>query len=313
MTLSRLIADYLLYRRALGRRLVRDGVVLRSFCRSVGRLPLAHLRSDSVRVFLLTGAVGHETIARRHRALAGFYRYVQGRHGALLPALPRLPAGPPSSFVPYIYSREELRRLLHATTTACQHTLALVDAETLRALVLLLYGAGLRLGEALALNVADVDLNQAVLIVRQTKFYKTRLVPLSRDLTDVLIGFRSWRDRQPPSDPRAPFFCLRDGNRAHHKIVERTFRLLCVIAGVSRGGGPRRQPRLHDLRHTAAVHRLIEWYQTGSDLQQLLPRLATYLGHRNLSATQRYLTLTPPLLREASVRFQHYALESRHD
>jgi integrase/recombinase XerD len=188
-----------------------------------------------------------------------------------------------------------------------------MDAETLRTSVLLLYGAGLRLGEALALNIVDVDLNQAVLIVRQTKFYKTRLVPLSHDLTQTLIAFRRWRDQRFPTDPRAPFFCLRDGSRAHHKIVERTFRLLCVIAHVSRDGGPRRQPRLHDLRHTAAVHRLIAWYQAGVDLQQLLPRLATYLGHRNLSGTQRYLTLTPQLLREASLRFQHYALENRHD
>jgi integrase len=95
--------------------------------------------------------------------------------------------------------------------------------------------------------------------------------------------------------------------------MEGTFRRLCVIAHVSRDGGSRHQPRLHDLRHTAAVHRLIEWYQTGADLPQLLPRLATYLGHKNLSGTQRYLTLTPQLLREASMRFEHYALENRHD
>jgi len=313
MTLSSLVSDYLIYRRALGRRLIQDGVLLRSFCRSVGKGPLAHMRSDSVRAFLLRGGVSQETIARRRRALAGFYRYVQGRYGEILPALPRLPKGPPSSFVPYIYSHDEIKRLLQATTTACQNPLAVVDAQTLRTLVLLLYGAGLRLGEALALNVVDVDLNQAVLIVRQTKFYKTRLVPLSDDLTECLIAFRRWRDRRYPSDPRTPFFCLRDGKRARHNVMERTFRLLCVIAQVSRGGGPRRQPRLHDLRHTAAVHRLIEWYQTGADLQQLLPRLATYLGHRNLSGTQRYLTLTPQLLHEASVRFQHYALENRHD
>jgi hypothetical protein len=79
MTLSRLVADYLLYRRALGRRLIRDGVLLHSFCRSVGKLPLGHIPPDSVRAFLLKGAVSQETIARRHRALAGFYRYVQGR------------------------------------------------------------------------------------------------------------------------------------------------------------------------------------------------------------------------------------------
>jgi integrase/recombinase XerD len=172
MTLPHLVADYLHYRRALGRRLISDGRILRSFCRNFGKRPLKRMTADSVLAFLRRGTVGQETIARRHRALAGFYRYVQGRYGALLPALPDLPVGTPSTFVPYIYSHEELRRLLRATTTACKNPLAYVDAQTLQTSVLLLYGAGLRLGEALALNVTDVDLDQAVLIVRQTKFYK---------------------------------------------------------------------------------------------------------------------------------------------
>jgi integrase len=75
-----------------------------------------------------------------------------------------------------------------------------------------------------------------------------------------------------------------------------------------RDGGPRRQPRIHDLRHTAAVHRLISWYRSGKDLQDLLPKLATYLGHGDLSSTQHYLTLTPELLQEAGLRFEHYAI-----
>jgi integrase/recombinase XerD len=312
MSLSRLVAHYLRYRRSLGRRLVRDGFLLRSFCRHIGKRPLAQIKADCVLAFLRSGEVSHETIARRHRALAGFYRYVHARHGALLPALPNLPKGSESNFVPYIYSHEEIKRLLQAAPAACQNPLARVDPQSLRTLVLLLYGAGLRLGEALALNVTDVDLSQAVLLVRQTKFYQTRLVPVGHDLTEVLIAFRQWRDRHYSSDPRTPFFCLRDGQRAHHKVMESTFRRLCVIAHVSRAGGSRHQPRLHDLRHTAAVHRLIEWYQTGVDLQQALPRLATYLGHKNLSGTQHYLTLTPQLLREASLRFEHYALDNRH-
>src|SRR5262249_23283545 len=157
---------------------ISDDRILRSFCRHVGKRPMKLLTAAAVRAFLHKGAVGPETVARRRRALAGFYRYVQGRYGALLPTLPDSPAGMPSTFVPYIYSHEELRRLLRSTTTACKHPLALVDAQTLRTVVLLLYGAGLRLGEALALNVGDVDLDQAILIVQQTKFYKTRLVPL---------------------------------------------------------------------------------------------------------------------------------------
>jgi integrase/recombinase XerD len=96
-------------------------------------------------------------------------------------------------------------------------------------------------------------------------------------------------------------------------VVERTFRRLRSVAGVQRQGGPRQQPRLHDVRHTAVVHRLLRWYQTGVDLQKQLPRLATYLGHKDLSSTQRYLTLTPQLLRAASRRFERYAREDRYE
>ena len=89
--------------------------------------------------------------------------------------------------------------------------------------------------------------------------------------------------------------------------AENIFRRLRVRAGVLRHDGGRYQPRLHDLRHTAAVHRVVSWYRQGADVQRLLPQLATYLGHVNIAATQRYLTLTPELLHEASQRLEHYA------
>jgi integrase/recombinase XerD len=109
----------------------------------------------------------------------------------------------------------------------------------------------------------------------------------------------------------APLFCFVDGSPLSQSAAQSAFRRLRSYAGVEREGGPRRQPRLHDLRHTAAVHRLVAWYRNGADLQQLLPKLATYLGHVNLSATQRYLTMTPDLLREASLRFERYAMGGR--
>lgn len=84
------------------------------------------------------------------------------------------------------------------------------------------------------------------------------------------------------------------------------FRRVRSHAGLMRDGGPWRQPRIHDLRHTAAVHRLIHWYRNGKDLQDLLPKLATYLGHKGLSSTQHYLTLIPELMQEAGLRFEHY-------
>jgi integrase/recombinase XerD len=313
MTLRQLIADYLHYRGALGYRLVRDSQILSAFGHRFELLPLRAINADRVLRFLGPDDICHDTIARRHRALCGFYRYVQARHGALLPALPDLPNGCSSNFTPYVYSHGELKRLLRTTPEACGNPRGQVEALVLRTLILLLYAAGLRLGEALALNFSDLDLEQSLLTVRQSKFYKSRLVPFGEDLTRVLRQYCRRCDRQYPSGPDFPVFRLRNGRRVHHKIVERTFRRLCLMAAVRREGGPRRQPRLHDLRHTAAVHRLIDWYRSGADLERLLPRLATYLGHKDLSGTQHYLTLTPPLLREASRRFQRYVGDRSHD
>ena len=90
-------------------------------------------------------------------------------------------------------------------------------------------------------------------------------------------------------------------------MAERAFVNLRNIAGISREDGARYQPRLHDLRHAMAVHRLVAWYREGADVQRLLPQLATYLGHVDVAATQRYLTMTPELLRQASRRFEGYA------
>jgi integrase len=104
-----------------------------------------------------------------------------------------------------------------------------------------------------------------------------------------------------------PFFALRDGRRVSQSVARRIFASVRALAGVRRQEQCRYQPRLHDLRHTAAVHRLIAWYRNGEDLQILLPKLVTYLGHVNLAATQHYLTLTPDLLNEASARFERYA------
>jgi integrase/recombinase XerD len=257
--------------------------------------------------------VSQQTVAKRYRALSGFYRYLATRHGIHLPTLPPVPKLGTTTFVPYIYSHAELVRLLQTASVACQNPLALLDEDTLRTVLLLLYGAGLRLGEAIRLDVGDVDLNQAILTVRLTKFFKMRLVPLGKDLTRVLIDYRRCCDRQHAPGANCPFFRMRNGKRIERFTIQRTFRLLRTIAQVSRQGGARRQPRLHDLRHSAAVHRLIAWYRRGADLQYLLPRLATYLGHKDLSGTQHYLTLTQPLLREASKRFERYAGGGHHD
>ena len=113
---------------------------------------------------------------------------------------------------------------------------------------------------------------------------------------------------------QAPFLTTRAGRRLEHRALQNAFERLRERAGVRRTDGARYQPRLHDLRHTFAVHRLTSWYRQGADVQKLLPVLSVYLGHAHLSSTQAYLSMTPELLQQANRRFERYAgKEAEHD
>jgi site-specific recombinase XerD len=310
MNLQQLIERYIAHRQSLGAQFRADACILRVFGRSVGsHAEVGDVRPEQVSTFL----AGHGPITRywfaKYDALRGFYRYAVSRgYVATLPLPTWLPKRPPP-FVPYIYSHEELRRLFEA---AAAYQGCVVEAATIHTVVLLLYGAGLRLCEAINLDRADVDADHAVLTIRQTKFGKSRLVPFGFQLGSVLAQY-AVRGRKRAT-LKAPFFTTFTGARLKQRTVQGCFRRICAQAGIRRFDARRYQPRLHDLRHTFAVHRLLSWYQQGADVQRLLPQLSTYLGHTSLSCTQVYLSMTPELLQEASARFERYAKEgSNHD
>jgi integrase len=215
------------------------------------------------------------------------------------------------TFVPYIYSRRELRLLFDAVPRCQRRSTCRTSEITLRTLLLFLYGTGMRTGEALRLRLVDVDLDRAVITIRGTKFYKSRLVPLGADVVQVLRQYLATPGRW--NQHYRPLFQSRQHKRLGHSTVDANFRRLCILAGVRRSDTSSRQPRLHDLRHTFAVHRLTEWYKTGANVQLLLPALSIYLGHIDLSSTQCYLTMTPELLAEANHRFQDYVDGVRHE
>ena len=163
------------------------------------------------------------------------------------------------------------------------------------------------------MTLEDVDLPDALITIRDTKFHKTRLVPLGLNLNQAMAQYAAQRQEAGHSlSGNAPFFVLRRGAPVSIQIVEQAFARLRTYAGVGRSDGARYQPRLHDMRHSFAVHRLTSWYQQGADVQTLLPHLATYLGHVSLAATQVYLTMTPELLQAASVRFEQYVFQEAH-
>jgi site-specific recombinase XerD len=183
-----------------------------------------------------------------------------------------------------------------------------------RTLLLLLYGTGMRIGEALRLTLQDVDLAERVITVRCTKFFKTRLVPIGPKLAGELAAHLERRGLLAiPRDKAAPFFASRGVRGWCYPRVIAMFQHVRRAAGINCPIGEPRPPRLHDLRHTAAVHRVVAWYRTGQDVQRLLPQLATYLGHLDIRSTQRYLRMTPELLQAASQRFAQYAMGDDHE
>lgn len=291
----------------MGSRFRTEATILKAFCKTVGDVAITDVEPQQVESYLAgTGPVTRYW-HRKYEALSGFYRFALGRGYVTLSPLPKTVPKRPQPFRPYIFPEEELRRLFKAADEFETPRMALQGA-TLRPLLLLLYGAGLRIGEALALPLADVDLSAGLLTIRESKFYKTRLVPVGPRLTAALRAYADdRRQRGHTSDPASPFFVTRTGTAVTRGMAERAFVRLRTIAGIAREDGARYQPRLHDLRHAMAVHRLVAWYREGDDVQRLLPQLATYLGHVDVAATQRYLAMTPELLREASRRFERYA------
>src|SRR5207253_7412568 len=297
---------YAAFRKTVGERFETNGRQLRAFCRAMGRnIDIAEVSPEKVNTFLLSKGPLTTSWYVRHNALLGFYRYAISRGLVATSPLPlaipkRLPA-----FQPYIYSPADLRRILDSTES-CRRPRSDLDASVMRTLILLMYGAALRPSEALSLTIRDVDLSGAVLTIRDSKFFKSRLVPVGPNTVRVLAEYARRHD-SPSRKPNDRFFVGRNSKQIPIHMFERAFKQIRRHADLHSEGGPRRQPRLHDLRHTSAVHRLTRWYREGKDVQKLLQQLSVYMGHTRLAATQVYLTLTPELLHEASLRFERYA------
>jgi len=312
MKLKDLISQYVAFRKSMGGDFDSAASLLNTFCNRMGvDIDLADIRTERVEEFL-AGTGLNSYWRRKYDTLRGFYRYATSRGFVNQSPLPATVPKMPQRFVPYIYNADELQRLINPTAPE-RIGFRKLEPHTLRAVLLLLYGAGLRIGEAVALTVEDVDLREAVITIRDTKFYKTRLVPVGSRLNQVMAQYAARRlEAAHSQNGNAPFFVLRRGKPLSVQIVRQAFARLRRYAGVRRADGARYQPRLHDMRHSHAVHRLTSWYQQGADVQKLLPYLSTYLGHVNIAATQVYLTMTPELLRAASLRFERYALQELH-
>ena len=305
MKLSQAIDLYIQRKRDAGMRFDSPTNKLRSFLRHCGDIDLHHITVQQVTAFLDGSGVRPSTWSGKRGTLRTFFDYWTAR--GRLKSSPLPPSAPKTT--PELRSVYLLAIRLALTSGCCPvlptKSACVMSEATFRTLLLFLYGTGMRLGEALRLRVMDLDLTLDLVTIRDTKFYKSRLVPLGPDLARLIRQYLHQRGRQ--NQPYRPLFQTKSGHPIAAQVAAISFARLRRIACVERRDDSYFQPRLHDLRHTFAVHRLTEWYRQNADLQRMLPALSTYLGHVSLSATQRYLTMTPELLQQANHRFERYA------
>lgn len=239
----------------------------------------------------------------RQRTQPGIYVPDKQNAWKIWPVRPR--------FKPHIFTTDEVRRLLGAALTLHPYRDHPHRAQTFFNLLLLLYATGMRISEARALRVGDVDWSEGTLLIRESKFFKTRLVPVSPDLLESLRRYQALLDPQMrASSLDLPFFQQGRGRGYHIEGLRKVGIRLLRSAGL-KPAAPRVGPRLHDLRHTFAVRCIERWYADGRDVQNLLPRLATYMGHVDFASTQYYVTITGTILHHAAGRFERACAPER--
>lgn len=213
---------------------------------------------------------------------------------------------------PHIYTLQEVQDIL-AAALAFPSPRSALRTPTLHTMLALAYCAGLRIGELVRLDLGDVRLDEGTITVRDTKFFKSRRLPLTESALSVLKQYLQERASHGGSVAMSsPLFwrqTLNGGGRYARRTVVILMGRLLRSAGVKPAG--RRGPRFHDMRHSFVGHRMADWYRRGINPQSHLPYLATYLGHRDIYSTLAYLNTTPELLQLASDRFRTYVQRSK--
>ena len=306
MTMKSLVADYLDVRHAAGFALVHEESQLRAFALFADqRNHSGTITTDLALEWAQASRYGRQiTAARRVEVLRPFMKHCVSL-GRATGIVSRHACGPAHRrLAPHIYTGAEILDLLQAAACLCpKDGLRPVTYATLFGL---LAATGMRLSEALQLERKDVDLDHCILTVRETKFRKSRLVPIHTTTATALRDCEAIRRYHGSTLGSAFFFVSEAGKRLASRTVEDTFdRLRKQLAWKARGGHP--QPRLHDLRHTFICRAVLRGSQETTRVDSIVDAIATYVGHVKVSGTYWYLSATPELMAAASVRFECFA------
>lgn len=296
--LRRALAAYLRTRRALGFKLEREGHLLPKFVAFVAeRGDPAVTTAAAIAWATEPRDVSPAWWAQRLLLVRGFAKYLQTVDPRTEVPSPDLLSSHRPRSAPYVYSAADVTALFGATDTLRSPMMT----STYRTLLGLLSVTGMRVGEVVALDERDVDRRAAVLLIRNTKFGKSREVPLHASTIAALERYRGDRDRLALRRRTPSFFVSTVGTRLIYQNVHEIFLRLVYAAGL---GQRRPRPTIHDLRHTFAIQTVLGWHRDGLDVEARLPTLSTYLGHIGPKSTYWYLTAVPELLEAATLRLE---------
>lgn len=308
MKIQMLISQYVGYRKALGEKFKTNEACLKVFCRIIGsETPISSVTEEMIRQYLYSKS---EMVTTgwfvKHTALLGLYQYAKSRNYVAEIPLPKTLPKRPQGLIPYIYSQQELKLLFDGALTY-QKNKSHIEPYIVRMALVLTYTLGLRVHETLSIALSDIDMDNLVITIQQSKFYKSRLVPFNQQVKEVLTFFFQWRkEHQQPQNAEAHLFMSQHNEPFNADTLRGIFERIRDNVGIRREDGAFFQPRLHDLRHTFAVNRLVSWYRENKNVQQLLPILSVYLGHTHLAHTSVYLSMTDDLLQEANTLFEKF-------
>jgi integrase len=298
--LHRVVQDYLTVRRAMGFKLVHQARMLVQFADYADQRGAVMITVDLALSWATQPT--RSSLTWWHQRLSvvrGLAAYLQAIDPATeVPPADLLPARVRRA-TPYLFSADEIGTVMAAATTLRFP----IRVATYQTLIGLLASTGMRPGEAIRLNRADVDLEHGVIHVLNSKFGKSRELPIHTTTAEALRAYSRLRDEIHPNPNASSFFISSVGTRLLSSDVDRSFRVLVARAGL-RPHSSSCQPRLNGLRHSFAVATLVAWYHDGLDVQARLPLLSTYLGHSNPAATYWYLTASPELLGLAAARLE---------
>lgn len=289
MTLLEAIFFYVERKRANGHLYVTHERRLIYFSRHVGDVPLEQISVRHVLTFLDSPKISPVAWHKKHELLRGFFDFWLARGSIKVSPLPPKRKPIVRTSIPYIYTHGEIRTLLQAARNY-QKGRRCIDALTVGTFLIFLYGTGCFPGEAIRLSLKDIDLKRGMIFIRKGRPDQLRECPIGSDLKVVLTKFLIARRRVATSDDH--LFLNKYGEGLKQPTLHTTFQRIRRASGIVRLDDAFYQPRMQDLRHTFAVHRITSWIKHGADLNRMLPALAAYMGQSGLGSTERYLSLT---------------------